>query len=539
MLKKNAFVLLVLVVLSYVAGITTRNMIIGFICLFMLFVAFSFGLLVFVVDLIWRLIPGSFKKTFGVTRGRFKAAFFFCVFLFYLIGGFIEEVFLPPVSVPVSLLFNITTLVFAVFCGWCILRHAGKAILPGSILFIFIVVILGVVGSITIKSGSIEGDNSIDKSRSLQTLPYVSWVPAGESIDKIGVTQYDPNLAFEGINLYPSKQLQEAYLIDMQGDVLHKWAKSVEGDRGWRHVEMCKNKDLLVVTVDGTLMRLDWDSNVQWKERIGAHHDVRVDEAGDIYVLTRGKDVVFWYGMPLPIYNDYIVILSSDGRTKGTVSGFDLVEKQVPSGRVAEVYKGLLKVYKPATIVKILRLEEDIFGCFDILHGNNIEILNRNIKGFCSKGDWLISMREIDLIGVVDAGKKKLIWSWGPGELSKQHNPTLMDNGNVLVFNNAPFRGFSSVIELNPLTREIVWEYRSQPPEEFFTDTRGANQELPNGNILVTESKKGRVFEINRQGRVVWEFYNPHIKKEEKQRETIYRMTRLAGSEVYKTAGMW
>jgi len=539
MLKKIAAVLLILAVLSYAAGIATRNKAVCFICLFMLFAALSFGLLVLLTGLVWRLVPGDFKQSFGVTRGRFNAVFFFCIFLFYLVGGVTEEVFLRGVSVPVSLLFNIMTLVFAVFCGWCLLRRAKKAILPGSILFILIVAILAVVGSISIKSGKFQKRSTTGRIKTLQTLPYISWVPAEESIDKAGVTQYDPDLAFEGINLYPSQSLHQAYLFDMQGDILHIWAREIKQDRGWRHVEMCKNNDLLVVTVDGTLMRLDWDSNVKWKERIGAHHDVRIDEVGDIYVLTRGEDVVFWYGMPLPVYNDYIVVLSSDGRIKKKANVFDLVEKQVPLGRVADVYKGLLKVYKPATIVKILKLDENIFGCFDILHSNNIEILNRSIDGFCSKGDWLISMREIDLIGVVDAGKEKLIWSWGQGELSKQHNPTLLDNGNVLVFNNAPYRGFSSVIELNPLTKEIAWEYRSEPPEAFFTDTRGGNQELPNGNILVTESKKGRVFEITRQGQVVWEFYNPHIKKEEKQRETIYRMTRLTDPEVYKTAGMW
>jgi hypothetical protein len=32
----------------------------------------------------------------------------------------------------------------------------------------------------------------------------------------------------------------------------------------------------------------------------------------------------------------------------------------------------------------------------------------------------------------------------------------------------------------------------------------------------------------------VWEFYNPEVKKESKQRATIYRMMRVADPEIYK-----
>ena len=538
MLKKVAVVLLVLAVLSYVAGITTGSMIIGFICLFMLFAAFSFGILVLLTGLVWKLIPVDFKKAFGVTRSRFNAVFFLCIFLFYLLGGIIEEAFFPVAPFLISLLWNVTAIVFAVFCGWCLLIRHKKVIIAGSILLVLFVALLSFAGSVTMKSGKFAKRSVARRVKTLQNLPYTSWFPAEETMDRTGVTKYDPNLSFEGVNLYTSEHLQEAYLVDMQGAVLHKWAGSTGGDKGWLHIELCRNNDLLVVTVDKMLMRLDWDSNVQWKHKLGAHHDVRVDEAGDVYVLTKGKDVGFWYGVPIPMYNNYIVILSPDGRIKRKVNIFDMVAKRVPPGRVAEVYLGLLKVYKPATIVKILSFQKNIFGCFDILHTNNIEILNRSIDGFCRRGDWLISMREIDLIGVVDARKEKLIWSWGQGELSKQHNPTLLENGNVLVFNNAPYRGFSSVVELNPLTKKIVWEYKAEPPKDFFSETRGANQELPNGNILITESTEGRVFEITREGQVVWEFYNPLIQKEEKQRETIYRMKRLTDPGVYKTAGM-
>ena len=57
--------------------------------------------------------------------------------------------------------------------------------------------------------------------------------------------------------------------------------------------------------------------------------------------------------------------------------------------------------------------------------------------------------------------------------------------------------------------------------------TAGAVQALPNGSLLVTESNKGRIFELTRGGEKVWEFLNPDIDTEKNTRGAIYRMTRI------------
>jgi hypothetical protein len=36
----------------------------------------------------------------------------------------------------------------------------------------------------------------------------------------------------------------------------------------------------------------------------------------------------------------------------------------------------------------------------------------------------------------------------------------------------------------------------------------GKHEWLPNGNMLITESMKGRAFEIDTEGNIVWEFVN-------------------------------
>ena len=80
----------------------------------------------------------------------------------------------------------------------------------------------------------------------------------------------------------------------------------------------------------------------------------------------------------------------------------------------------------------------------------------------------------------------------------------------------------------DPRTNRIVWEYRTAEPTDFYSRTRGASQRLDNGNTLITESENGRIFEITRDGDVVWEFVNPSLSKK-REPGIVVRARRLAG----------
>jgi hypothetical protein len=81
------------------------------------------------------------------------------------------------------------------------------------------------------------------------------------------------------------------------------------------------------------------------------------------------------------------------------------------------------------------------------------------------------------------------------------------------------------VLELEPISRRIVWEYRAPEPKTFYTQTRGANQRLANGNTLIAQSDSGRAFEVTPGGEVVWEFLNPNTS--EGKRGALVRMRRI------------
>ena len=98
--------------------------------------------------------------------------------------------------------------------------------------------------------------------------------------------------------------------------------------------------------------------------------------------------------------------------------------------------------------------------------------------------------------------------------------------GNVLIFNNgneyAEFRrGYSSVDEVAlPYDGynyrldagavhgfdEIVWIYAADRPASWYAPDGSNAQRLPNGNTLITDGQIGRIFEVTRDGKTVWDF---------------------------------
>ncbi len=81
--------------------------------------------------------------------------------------------------------------------------------------------------------------------------------------------------------------------------------------------------------------------------------------------------------------------------------------------------------------------------------------------------------------------------------------PHLLDDGSILLFDNAQESSRVPWIdEHGRTTRE--W---TRPG--FFTRFCGAVQPLPNGNVLASESLRGRAVEVTSTGEVVWEFRTP------------------------------
>ena len=68
------------------------------------------------------------------------------------------------------------------------------------------------------------------------------------------------------------------------------------------------------------------------------------------------------------------------------------------------------------------------------------------------------------------------------------------------------------------VTYDIVWEYekkdgplfpRYAEDHRFYSDRISGAQRLPNGNTLICEGSRGRIFEVTPENTIVWEYIYP------------------------------
>jgi hypothetical protein len=322
--------------------------------------------------------------------------------------------------------------------------------------------------------------------------------------DRSGVTVYDTSLAYRGLNLYVSGHLPGAVLMDMRGNVLHRWRagfldvwrsdpgeefpERTQGAGFWRRAYLFPNGDILGIFDWHALVKLDRDSNVLWARFGGFHHDLDVLDDGTIVTLVREARIIPRVHEEMPVLEDFLVVLDADGNEYGRLS--------------------LLEAFERSPVSNVL---DDMKPHGDIFHTNTVEVLDgrleANLPAFRS-GNVLISVRELDVIAVVDPDAGAATWALR-GPWSRQHQPTVLGTGTILLFDNAPEQGASRVIEFDPVAMDLAWFYAGTELTPFFSATCGSNQRLPNGNTLITETDRGRAFEVTRDGSIVWEFVNP------------------------------
>ncbi len=340
----------------------------------------------------------------------------------------------------------------------------------------------------------------------LGALGYVSWTEVPErDRGKRGVVRRDARRSQPGPNLWNSLLRHSVVLMDGAGQTLHSWQREIDGN--WSgHVELFPNGDLLVFHQEpDRLTRLDWDSNILWETPMLAHHDADVADDGTIYVLARRRRRPVQSGSEwVLVEKDYIVVLSPDGSIERRLSLFDLLRDRIDLDRSPRLGGG--------------ERGSDRAVVLDPTHANTLVLIREDYDDVFRKGRVLFAARNLSLIGVVDIEREEVVWSWGSEHLDWPHQPALTKSGHVLVFDNGAHRGYSRIVEVEPSSGEIVWEYRGDPPESFFSRTMGGVQLLANGNLLVTESTRGRVFEIDREGEIAWEFFNPDIDDEKGKR---------------------
>jgi hypothetical protein len=317
-----------------------------------------------------------------------------------------------------------------------------------------------------------------EQRRELQRIATLGYVSGTEPVpERSGVLVNEPE-AFSGPTLYSSSEQSAAVLIGMNGAILHSWR--CPGFKSWGRVRLFTNGDLLVITEEYPhLMKINRNSELIWEWNKAAHHDVEILPDGSIAVLVSEETTRPYICEGRPFLSDSIVILTPGGR---------------PVQRIP-----ILDAFERSEYVDWFR-DNIVPDDTDPLHANSLEVID-----YAGRPSFLVSLRNIDAVVVVDPDADEVVRVI-TGPWRRQHEARMVEGGRILLFDNMGLGDQSRVIEYDPDSGTVVWSY-TEP--ELLSKTEGAEQRLPNGDTLITESDNGRLVEVTRAGRVVWEYINP------------------------------
>ena len=313
-----------------------------------------------------------------------------------------------------------------------------------------------------------------------------------------GVLLYDRARATPGFTLITPLSGRESYLIGMRGEILHQWRFPLTPGN---YAYLLENGNLLWSGrtdegpplrrgKGGLLREYDWAGNVVWEYTDhGQHHDFRRTPAGTtIYLgwepLSPEQGARVQGGLPGTekdgvVYGDYIREVDADGHT------------------VWEWHITDLEDYGRLTLIPVVDRQE-------FAHANACKPL--------ANGDVMVSFRRINTIAIIDRKTKQFRWEMRDDMWGTTHDCEMLENGHITCFANGimtPLNPFSRALEIDPATKETVWEYRGRPTWTFFSPNISGVQRLASGNTLICEGQMGRVFEVTPDGEIVWEYVNP------------------------------
>jgi hypothetical protein len=388
---------------------------------------------------------------------------------------------------------------------------------------------------------------------------------AAQSVYPTGTTIYDPDRAWNGYTVLSPLATPAVIVIDMNGQVVKRWDGFNNSAGGPARVL----PGGVVVAASGArpphqesleLVQRNFAGDVVW--RFFRNEEIRTREGDTRWSARQHHD---WQRPSLPagyyspestpeVDGGNTLILTHTNRTRPNVSdrpleddrlievswSGDIVWEWVAGDHIDEL--GFAADARKA--ISAARAFNDGRGSFDWLHVNSATYVGPNRwfdqgDGRFAPDNVIISSREASLLAIVGRDGS-IVWRLGPDfsaskelrairQIIGQHHAHLIPKGlpgagNLLVFDNGGSSGYgfatpiapdgtgafaratSRVLEINPVTLELVWSY-SNP--WFFSTNISSAQRVPNGNTLITAGAGGRMFEVTPDGTIVWEYMNP------------------------------
>jgi hypothetical protein len=342
---------------------------------------------------------------------------------------------------------------------------------------------------------------------------------------------------YNRLDLNPSYYFYEGKLIDVNGNLINNWSSIYLG-------VIDENGDYYAQQSYESLKwgRYTWNDEIIWEMDLPIHHEIVLTPENTIITFT--KETHEYNGRLVEF--DIILELDKNGKIIDRWSTWDNLEY------IKTFHKPLELEAPPNKLIpEEHKKNKSIWGAeYDYYHLNSLSLVpNNSLQGIhpaFNPGNWIISFRHGSMLFILDKNTKEILWSaiydQVEDNLEGPHTPLMNSEGNILVFDNGRYREWSRIILINPLNLNIIWEYKTKNPMDFYSLSQGQVQILPNKNLLITESEKGRVFELTPNKKIVWEFYN-QVKQDETNsnsqekyglRQEIYRMTAYEKSFIDK-----
>ena len=416
-----------------------------------------------------------------------------------------------------------------------------------------------------------------------------------------GVTIYDPDRCWDGYTLLnsqsghqpdPNGPLYWAILVDMEGNLVNEWAftkvpiKMIPGGYLWG-----------IAGKAFTLM--DWDRNVVRELNLKPHHDFQI-EGNPVGYYAPGAEPMFEGAQMLLLERS-----TPDPNLTAHISDFvlkdDALSVRDADGNVLwqwyawEHFEQMGFDAAAKDAIRTVCVSKKKPNETDWTHGNAAAWIGPN--KWYDQGDLrfhpenvIISLRTMNITAIVGRYDHPdgqwvsgdIVWRVGPdysegnpehkiGQIIGQHHSHMIPQGlpgagNIMIFDNGTDAGFgavvpglergiypntlsdfSRVVEFNPITMDLVWEYK-QPRatadldgdgdikgnERKFCSARVSGaQRLENGNTLICEGKQGRIIEVTPEGDIVWEYISPYTGEEADAwllNRSVYRAYRIPAS---------
>ncbi len=297
------------------------------------------------------------------------------------------------------------------------------------------------------------------------------------------------------------------------------WAEHLlpaETERGLTLLAPVAGKELLWVTMAGRVAkRLELPWKVSLARQLDGGTVLLIAGLGliDGLVEIDGRGEVVWKHQPSLGLVHHEVLRTPRNTTMFLVQRqhddpemiYDVIVEVDATGETLWMWNPLAH-YDPTDPETSLERGHPWYGLTDWLHLNSLDLFEN--------GDVLLSIRNLNRIVRISYPDGAIVWSWGDGILGHQHAATVLDNGNVLLFDNGsyPTPGkicasapcSSRAVEFDPETQEIVWSFE---PRGLYSLGFGNAQRLANGNTLLNfgQYRSGALLlEVTADGRSAW-----------------------------------